>query len=90
VNDDGVIRLFTARTDMQWPAFLAKATSQFRAPGAIRLGYRFSGNGEARTMSQLDCGFDWDTAMKKMKEKAQSARTRAVRLEIKDLVSNAL
>lgn len=74
---------------MEWPQFLEVANHHFKTDD-VRLGYRFGGSGEARALSQLDCGYDWDTAMERTREKAGSARTRAVGMELRNMVSATL
>ena len=93
VDDNSVKHSFTAHTAMGWIEFLEKAGAQFknRQDGAnIRLGYRFTGSGELRHFSQLECEYDWNLVMTRMREKANSARFRAAALEIKNMVSDAL
>lgn len=76
---------------MEWQGFLEIANNHFiKAPDEVRLGYRFGGHGEAREVSKLDCAADWDTAVKKIREKALAARKRAVSIELKNMVSCAL
>jgi hypothetical protein len=74
---------------MDWPQFLEAATHQFKDDD-VRLGYRIAGSGETRALSQLDCGYDWNTAMVRVREKAASARTRAVEMELRNMVSATL
>ena len=77
---------FTAHTAMEWPEFLEAAKCQFKSDD-VRLGYRFGGSGEARALSQFDCGYNWETAMVKMREKVLSVRTCAVVMELRNMVS---
>jgi hypothetical protein len=82
--------MFIAHTAMTWPDFLEMAKSQFNKTSDVSLGYRFSGRGEARAVTQLDCVADWDVAMTKMREKIESARSRKVTLELRNTVCDAL
>lgn len=78
---------------MGWPEFLEKARDHFQVQDGVdlRLGYRFTGSyGEPRSMSQLDCEFDWTLVMQRLRDKAESPRRRnPVALNIKNLVSDA-
>jgi hypothetical protein len=93
VEGDGMKHTFTANTAMGWPEFLEKARDEFKKAqdGAdVRLGYRFSGSGESRRMSQLECEYDWNLVMERMRGKAQSARKNPVALVLKNMVSDTL
>jgi hypothetical protein len=86
INEDSVRRTFSARTNMTWEDFVSMAKKQFdRSHDEVRLGYCVSGG--ARTMSDLTCESHWDMALVHIRERIQAARTRAVTMEIKDLVS---
>jgi hypothetical protein len=66
---------------MEWLQFLKVANHQYKADD-IHLGYSFGGSGEACALSQLDCGYDWNTTMVKTCEKAMSVRTCAKLMEL--------
>jgi hypothetical protein len=74
---------------MEWHEFQDMASLQFKDRD-VCLGYRIGGSGEARMMTQLDCPYDWESAMAKMGEKVLSVRKYAARMEIKNLVSGTL
>jgi hypothetical protein len=71
---------------MTWQDFTGKVHQYFDGPrDEIQLGYRI--NGDARTMTTLTCDNHWKAALKRLAEKADNARTRAVTMEIKNMVS---
>ena len=80
---------FIAHTTMDWPQFLEATNHQFKADD-VCLGYRIAGSEETCALSQLDCGYDWNTAMVRVREKAVSARTHAVEMELQNMVSATL
>ena len=88
VNDNHEKHSLCANTGMGWLEFKDRAVSQFKTNSDVRLGYRISGSGDSRGITNLGCESDWNDAMTRMKEKVQSARTRAVTMELKNLVSD--
>ena len=88
VNDNHEKHTFCANTGMGWLEFKDRALSQFKTNDYIRLGYRISGSGDFRGIADLGCQSDWMDAMTRMKEKVLSARTRAVTMELKNMVSD--
>jgi len=89
VVNDKTKHTFDARTDMVWDEFAERAYSHFDKPhNNVRLGYRVSGDTSA--MSQLTCANDWEHALDRVKERVIAARTRAVGMELKDMVSGRL
>lgn len=56
-----------------------------RHNGDIRLGYRISG--ETRAMTYLVCEYDWTLALRRVREKIRVSRTRAVAIELRNMVS---
>jgi hypothetical protein len=88
VDEDHVRRTFSAHTNMTWEDFGGRVQKQFDRPrDKVHLGFCISG--DARVMSDLACESDWDRALARVKEKILAARTRAVTMEIKDMVSCA-
>ena len=72
---------------MTWDDFKGRTYSQLDLKaGDVRLGYRIST--ESRRWMALTCEADWNIAVKRLQEKASSARTRAAALELKNMVSN--
>jgi hypothetical protein len=81
-----VRRSFSAHTNMTWMEFVNKAHQHFDVPRAeVSLGYRL--NGDTRMMSYLSCESEWNAALARLKEKVLAARTRAVTMELKNMVS---
>lgn len=76
---------FTARTDMTWVDFKNGVIARLDAQD-IRLNYRIWG--DARAWLSLVCEVDLTAAVTHIGEKALSARTWAVSMEIKNAVSN--
>lgn len=82
---DDVRHTFNAHTNMTWRDFIEKA-HQHIDHDEVRLGYRLCGDRSA--MSSLTCEFDWLGATGRVSERAVVARTRAVAMEIKNMVSD--
>lgn len=62
------------------------ALQHFNKPhDEVRLGYRIIG--EACALSYLSCEYEWDTALHRVREKVVAARTRAVTIELRNMVS---
>jgi hypothetical protein len=81
-----VWRTFSTHTNTTWDAFLTEAYRHFDRPcDQVRLGYRISG--DARAMSYLTNEIKWTAVLVCVKEKAVTARTRAVSMELKNMVS---
>jgi hypothetical protein len=86
VNDGHVRRAFTANTNTAWIEFVTKAHQHFDRPrDDVRLGYRITG--DSRAMSYLSCDFEWKAALERVKQKILASRTRAVSMELKNMVS---
>ena len=86
VTDDHVRRTFSAQTNMAWKEFVEKAYEHINRPhDDVRLGYWISG--DARALSYLTCEYDWKTALNRLKERVVAVRTRAVTMEVMDMVS---
>jgi hypothetical protein len=85
VIDDRVRRAFIAHTDMTWRDFMEKSHQYFN-DDEVRLAYRLCSDRGA--MTYLGCESDWHTATRRVKEKAVAARTRAVAMELKNMVSD--
>ena len=78
--------MFTAQTDTRWSNFFEMALEHLEHHnGNIRLGYRISG--EMRAMMYLVCKYDWTLALHRMREKIHVSRTRAVIIELQNMVS---
>ncbi|KAI9435708.1 hypothetical protein H4582DRAFT_2079316 [Lactarius indigo] len=88
VVDDHIKHAFTAQTDMIWADFHEEVCRCLNRPrSGVRIMFRISGGGHA--WSELGSEFDWMDAIAKLKEKAHSARTRAVSMEVKDKHTHA-
>lgn len=86
VVSNNIKHRFTARTDMEWRPFLDEAREYFDTLGSkVQLGFQF--NGEAGPMSMLTNEQEWAEAMVRLREKVRASRTRAVLMEIKNMVS---
>jgi hypothetical protein len=89
VTDDKMKQVFIANTGMSWSDFMKSAYERFNnAPDDIRLGYRI--RGDMRAMSHLSCEYDWGLALENIKERVNAARTRAVGVELRNVVSENL
>jgi hypothetical protein len=74
---------------MVWDEFTERAYSHFDKPrNNVRLGYRVKGDTGA--MSHLTCAYDWEYALDCVKERVIAACTRAVCMELRDMVSGRL
>jgi hypothetical protein len=72
---------------MGWDEFRVLAYARLELPpDDVRLGYRISG--ETRRWVELTCQSDWNVVVSRVREKAVVARTRAVGIELKNLVSD--
>lgn len=61
------------------------ALQHFNKPcDEVRLGYRIVG--EARAWSYLSCEYEWDMVLHRVREKILAARTRAVTVELRNMV----
>jgi hypothetical protein len=56
-----------------------------RPRDVVRLGYRITG--DSRAMTYLSCEFEWNAALERVKQKVLAARTHAVSMELKNMVS---
>ena len=89
VIDDRVKHGFAARTDMSWLDFQDEVLQHFAGRlDEVSIGYRFGG--EAGPVSPVDCEADWKNAIARLRDKLLGARTRAVSMEVKNLVSNMI
>ena len=71
---------------MPWLDFEARALAHFNMSREnITLGYRL--NMDGRGLSHLTCEGHWDAALIRVREKCLSAQTRAVMMELKNVVS---
>lgn len=87
LTNNQILHTFDAQTNMTWGDFISKALRHIDQPrDDVRLVYRVSGS--ARAMSSLTCEYDWNAALRSVKEKVMTARTRAVFIEVKNVVSN--
>jgi hypothetical protein len=72
---------------MTWNEFVERVRPYFGGlHGNIQLRYRISGDGR-RTMTVLECEYDWEQAICRMREKIRVARTRLASMEIENMVS---
>lgn len=86
ITDGHINHTLVARTDVRWTEFFERVLAHLNQPrNEIRLGYRI--RGDARGPSYLMCEADWDSALRRIRERIMSARKRAVTIEIKDMVS---
>ena len=89
VIDNRVKHAFAARTDVSWLNFQDEVLQHFtRQHDDVSIGYRFGG--EAGPVSPVDCEADWKNAIGRLQDKLLGARTRAVSMEVKNLVSNMI
>lgn len=86
VSDGEARREFVAETDMTWEVFHAKVLRYLEsAAGKVELTCKVSGDtGKAGQMKGEE---DYRSALERVRQRAQNARTRAVSLEIKNIVS---
>ena len=71
---------------MAWKEFVEKVYEHINRPhDNVCLGYRISG--DACALSYLTCEYDWKTALNRLKERVVAAQTRAVTMEVMDMVS---
>ena len=90
VIDGNIRRTFTSQTDVKWEDFIGEVLHHFERPrNEVQVGYRISGDSSA-TMSYLASEFDWKDAITRLLGKVRSARTRAVSMEIKNMVSHVM
>ena len=74
---------------MRWLELFAEVQIRLnRPPSDIRLGIRISG--ETGGMTCVTCELEWDQCLTLLRERILAARTRAVSIEIKNLVSAAV
>jgi hypothetical protein len=86
VNNGHVRRTFTAQTNTTWEDFEEEALRHFEKPrNEVSMAYRVSG--DTCAVTYLICEYDWMTALARVKEKVMTARTRAVTMELKNMVS---
>ena len=77
---------FSANTEMTWRDFLEKVYERMNIPcDDVRIGARITG--DARAMSYLACEYDWTTMLMRVRARAVAARTRAVTMELRNMVS---
>lgn len=88
IADGNISHTLVVRTDARWTNVLERILDQLDEPrDRIRLVYRI--RGDPRGPSNLLCASDWDLVLRRVREKILSARTRAVTVEVKDMVSTA-
>ena len=86
IIDNNIKHSFNAQTDMEWSDIIDEVHSYIRKPRAeIQLGYCF---GETGVMTYLADKSDWDKAMCQLQGRIKAARTCAVSMEIKHIVSS--
>jgi hypothetical protein len=86
VIDNNIKHALDAQTDMKWVDFVDKVHDQFGKPHAkVQLVYRI---GDSGVMSYLAHKDDWDKAMEQLRGRIKAARTRAVSMEVKNMVSD--
>jgi hypothetical protein len=87
VTDDRMRNTFIAQTNITWDNFTEKVYQCVDKPhDDVCIGYRISGDPCA--MIYLNCEYEWNTALRRMREWVLAARTRAVSLEVKNMVSS--
>ena len=85
VIDNNIKHAFDAQTDIDWVDLLDEVHNQFgKARAEVQLAYRI---GETGVMSCLANKNDWDKALCQLRGRIKAARTRAVSMEIKNIVS---
>jgi hypothetical protein len=87
VLEDDDRRTFMARSDDDWTSVNNQVLARLDSM-EVRLVFRL--NVGTRTWSALTCEADWISALARVRERAATARTRAVSMEVKNLVSNVL
>ena len=86
VTNDRMRNTFIAQTNMTWDNFTEKVYQCIDKPhDDVHMVYRISG--DPHVMAYLNCEYEWNTVLHSMREKVQAARTRAVSLEVKNMVS---
>ena len=86
VIDDNERHEFLASTSMTWRNFEERALSHINRPREqVTLGYHL--NMDPCGMTQLTCENQWDAAQICVREKCLVAQTRAVMMEVRNLVS---
>ena len=86
VTDDHVRHTFSTQTNMACKEFVEKAYEHINRPhDDVHLGYQISG--DARALSYLTCEYNWKTVLNRLKEQVVAAWTRAVTMEVMDMVS---
>lgn len=89
VYDDHTIRNFTSQTNMSWRDCRERVLACLDSSSEeVRLQYWI--NSGPHGWMDLACEVDWKAAVDAVAEKAPAARTRAVSMEVKDVVSNEL
>lgn len=83
VVENGAKREFSARTDMPWGNFRRLVVGMLENP-SVELAYKLTS--EPGKPSHLKTGEDFANAMKRLCQKALTARTKAVGMEIRNLV----
>ena len=87
VKDAHIKRMFQARTDMTWQDFSEIAYERFRKPrDDVLIGYKIAG--DAGGVTELTSEPEWNNAIIRVMEKINTARTRAVAMEIRNMVSH--
>jgi hypothetical protein len=87
VSDGEGRRDFSGETDMMWEIFYKKVLQYLeKATGEIELACKVSG--ETGGATQMKSEADFKAIMDRVCQRAQNARTRAVGLEIKNIVSS--
>ena len=79
-------REFSAETDGSWEDFRCRAIGYLEsATGAVKLAYKIVGDaGKPTLLETID---DYQQAMERIVPKAKVARTRAVSIDVKNVVS---
>ena len=86
VIDNNIKHSFDAWTNMEWVDILDEVHNHFGRPRAeVQLVYRF---GDTGVMLYLADKSDWDKAMCQLRGRIKAAWTRAVSMEIRNIVSN--
>jgi hypothetical protein len=89
IIDERVKHSFSVQTNTAWRDFVDMAHQHIDKPRSdVRLGYRISG--DTRAMSYLASEYDWDMLLRHVRERVVVARTRAVMVDVKNMVSNWL
>ena len=89
VIDNHIKHAFAARTDVSWLDFQDEVLQHFtRRHDDVSIGYWFGG--EAGPVLPVDCEADRKNAIGRLQDKLLGARTHAVSMEVKNLVSNMI